>query len=133
MNKTAAEIIQAIGDLVRDVWKQKENPEGLSKTLNDIAGYNWALAQWQGELEEEERQMKAELDLEKANLLQKYTNQGDAVNKAEIKVTLETAKMRQDYNKTAAALEKVKITNRANQAVMDAVRSRLSLIKGEIK
>lgn len=131
--KTAAQLIEEIGNLVRSIWKEKENPEGLSKALNDLAVLNWALAEHQSTFEEQERSMKTEMDLTKANFLQDYTNQGDAVNKAEIKVTIELAAVRREYNKVASALEKVKIIMRANDKVMEAARSRLSLIKQNIE
>lgn len=133
MNKDASQIIEEIGDIVKGVWSQSENPEGLSKSLNDIAVLNWALALWQSTFEEQERQMKAELDIDKATLMQEYVDSGDAVNKAEIKTTIKLGAKRKEYNKMASGLEKCKVMSRANQSVMDAARSRLSLIKEEIK
>lgn len=133
MQKSASEIIEQISGIVKGVWTHSENPELLSKDLNDISVLNWALSQWQADFEEQERTTKAALDLEKANLILQYTNDGDAVNRAEVKVTIETAEMRKEYNKIASALEKMKITARANEKVMDSARTRISLIKGEVK
>ena len=129
-SKSAHELIEELGTLVKVIWTQKENPEGLSKSLNDIAGLNWALANWQADLEEQERSMKAALDLEKATLLEQLTEDGTPVNKAEIRVTIKLATMRGEYNKIASGLERIKIMERATAKVMDSARSRLTTVRG---
>lgn len=132
MTKSAEEIIKSIGELVKDVWAHKESPEDLSTSLNDIAVLNWALSQWQAEFEEQERMMKAELDLNKATIIDSLTGAGDAVNKSEIRATIQLAEKRKEYNRAASGLEKVKITGKATEKVMDSIRSRISLIKQEL-
>jgi hypothetical protein len=133
IQKDAHQLIEEIGAIVKTVWNNSENPDGLSKALNDIAVLHWALALWRAELDEQERHMKAELDLDKANIIQKRTDLGDAVNKAEIRATIELGPKRAEYTKVASAVDKTKIMLQANERVMDSVRSRLSLIKSEMK
>jgi hypothetical protein len=132
MKKDISQIIEEIGEKVKKVWVYSEDPENLSKTLNDISVLNWAMSQYQVQYEEEERALKAELDLSKAKLLEEFTAQGEPVNKAEIKATIQLAQMRKDYNKVASLLERIKITDRANAKVMDSARSRLALIRKEV-
>lgn len=129
MHKSADEIIKELADLVRDGWKHKDDPEMLSKALYDISALNWGLGQWQAEFEEAERAMKAELEVEKAQLTKDFVDAGDAVNKAEIKVTIQLSGKRKEYNKAASSLARVKISRESNEKVIDAARSRLSLIK----
>lgn len=133
MRKDAAELIADIERLVKGYWSHLDNPELISKDLHEISTLNWALAQWQADYEEQERAMKAELDLSRAKLLEEFTSKGEAVNKAEIKATISLAEMRKDYNKVASLLERIKITDKANSKVMDSARSRIGLIKEQIK
>ena len=133
MERSASELIDEIGTRVKGIWSHSENPELLSKDLNDIAVLNWGLAKWRTEFDENERQMKAELELDKANGMLRHTNSGEAVNKAEIRMTIELGAKKLEYNKMASNLDKVKTMMNANASVMDAARSRLSLIKAEMQ
>lgn len=133
MEKTPVDLIKEVETLVKEGWIQKDNPEELSKTLYDISAINWKLGTHLGEYEEQERAMKAELDLDKAKSINELVDQDMSVNKAEIKTTLVLAEKRKMYNRTASDLEKVKIIIKANEKVMDAIRSRLSLIKQDIQ
>lgn len=133
MQKTADQLIEEVSALVKGIWAHSENPELLSKHLNEIAVLNWALAKHRADFTELEQAMKAELDLAKATSIMEYTNAGDAVNKAEIRTTIKLMDKRIAYNRMAANVDKIKVMMQANDRVMDAARSRLSLIKEEIK
>lgn len=129
----AKDILEQIHQRAQVVWKDKDNPENLSKILVELAGLNWGLGEYLVLADEAERELKTELDYEKAKIVNEITKSGESVAKAEIQATLGTREKRKEYNQVAHGKELYKLRRKDTEKLMDAIRSRLSLIKQEIK
>lgn len=129
----AKEILEQIHERAQAVWKSKDNPETLSKVLVELAGLNWGLGEYLVLADEAERELKTELDYEKAKILDQLTKSGESVAKAEIQATLSSRDKRREYNAVAHGKELYKLRRKDTEKLMDAIRSRLSLIKEDIK
>ena len=129
----ATDILKQIEAKAREVWANKDNPETLSKLLVDLSVLNWGLGTYQSDADDAERTLKTELDYQRAKIVKQLTGAGESVAKAEVEATLNLKDKRGEYNEVKHGLELFKIKRRDCEKIMDALRSRLSLIKQDIK
>lgn len=131
--KTPEEIITEIDNKIRQSYKEWDSPEGLSILLMDLASLKLGLGYWVAYASDEERQAEGELKLKreqiKLELMENYKQSG---TKADAKKVIETAEMSSEYYKLAYRKELYKIKHSDTQTMIDALRTRISLIKGDI-
>lgn len=127
------ELLKSIEAKAREVWKHKDDPETLSKLLVDLSVLNWGLGQWLSDADDAERTLKTELDYQRAKIIKTLTGAGDSIAKAEVEATLNLQDKRKEYNEVKHGLELYKLRRKDTEKIMDALRSRLSLIKQDIR
>ena len=135
-SKTGAkDILDQIHERAQTVWKSKDDPETLSRVLVELAGLNWGLGQWLADAEEAERDLKTEYEYHRAKFMNEQTETAGSVAKAEILATLDDnlKEEKKEYNVVKHGLELYKLRRRDTDKLMDAIRSRLSLIKQDIR
>jgi len=130
--KTAEDIIVGIDNLIRQSYQEWESPEGLSKMLMDLASLKLGLGYWVAYASDQERQADGELKIMREKLKLSYVDSGMTATKADAKKVIETEEMQKGYNKLAYSKELFRIKHTDTQSMIDALRTRISLIKGEI-
>lgn len=133
MNDDVAKIIKEAGQRVREIWKHKENPEELSRLGVELTALSWAIGEWYADFDNQEREAKTEIDLEHADLVEKYINQDMPVSRAEVKAKVDLGSKRREYNKIMTGVTKTKIARHDIEKCVDMVRTRISLIKEDLR
>ena len=131
--KDSGEIIKEASTRVKKLWGYKDNPEDLSACIHELAVLNFGLGTWLAEFEDAERVAKTDVDLEHAEIVEKYINQDMPVSRAEVKAKIDLGDKRRDYNQIVKSVQMVKICRHDIETVIDTGRSRLSLIKQDMQ
>lgn len=131
--KTASSIVTEIDDLLRDIWKHISDPENLSTDILKLAVLNGGLGNWLAEAQDIER--KAEVDYKHRVDEYKlgFVKDGDSATVAETKAKLAHHDVMQDWLTAQHNATVLKLKRHDTDSAIDAARSRLSLIKGDIR
>lgn len=131
--KSAEDILKEIRTRTKDLWTKFDSPEELSRLINELAVLSFGLGEWLTIFDDEERNMKTELDLEKATIISELVDKKEPVSKAEVKATVKLGEKRREYNQTVTMVNKLKIARHDVENLIDTGRSRLSLIKQDME
>ena len=129
----AEDIIKNIGKRIREVWQNAENPQELSRIGDELVVLNFALGMWLVDFDNEERTTKTDYELGLLAKQDSYIESGQTVSRSEIKAKLETANAKRLYNQIVSAVSKVKICRQDTAKALEMLRTRISLIKENLK
>lgn len=133
VTKDADEIITIISKQVGIAQKAIEDAESLSKAIDTLGTYNWALGQWLAVYEELEDSMKAELEEDKAKIVDELVEADYPVNKAEVKATLKLRDKTKEHRKIKSMVNRLKRCRQSTESKIDTGRSRLARISNDIR
>lgn len=133
MNRTPEEIIQDVDDLVRAVWTDWENPEKLSEDLMKLAVLYTPIGNLLAEARDDERREEADykyrVEVDKLD----HIAEGDTATKAESKAKVQHREQQKIVFTLTRQSEALKFKREDVEKLIDAARSRLSLIKGDLR
>lgn len=133
MNKTAEQIVAEVDDLVRDVWNAWDDPETLSGLILKLSVLYAPLGNYLAQARDEERKMDTYIKYHFANHKRSHIEHGDSVALAETKARTELENQYKDQDFAANRIDILKLKREDVEKLIDAARSRLSLIKGDIQ
>lgn len=133
MNKTAEQIVAEVDDLVRAVWSAWEDPETLSGLILKLSVLYAPIGNYLAQAREEERweetMYKSAVNKGKIH----YVSEGDSATLAESKSHEDHTQDKNDWVETQNRVDTLKLKREDVEKLIDAARSRLSLIKGDIQ
>lgn len=133
--KSPTDIIKDIDKLAKDIFGSLENPETLSMTIVELAVLNVGMGNWLADALEAERNLDTELKY----LKQKHITEGrkqdgkKAIGALEAEAVVNTKEKQDELLEIQHAVQLYKIKRSDTEKLIDATRSRLSIIKQDIK
>lgn len=138
--KSAADIVAEIDDVLRDIWKHMEDPENLSRDILKLSVLNGGLGNWLAEAQDLERRMEAaykhDVDARMLNIRETEKNEKGhppAIDYAKAKATIEKAEQLDAWLDGQHQVTVLRLKRQDTDQAIDAARSRLSLIKQDIR
>lgn len=133
MSKDALTIVSEIDDLLRGVWTHLEDPQNLSLDILKLAVLNGGLGNWLAEAQDTERHEEANYKnmVDKVKLSLVAT--GDSATVAESKAKQLNYSSLQLWLQAQHTVTVLKLKRQDTDQAIDAARSRLSLIKQDMK
>lgn len=131
--KPLESIITDIDNLLRDFWKHIKDPENLSQDILKLSVLNGGLGNYLAEAHETERQAEATYKYEVDKLKLELVKAGDSATVAESKAKIERFDLQAEWLVAQHNLTVLKLKRQDTDSAIDAARSRLSLIKNDIR
>jgi hypothetical protein len=131
--KDVATIVQEIDDVLRDIWKHFHNPENLSTDILKLAVLNGGLGNGLAEAFDAERRAEASYKHSVDKLKLENVTKGDSATVAESKAKQEMFVDQIKWIEKQHQLTVLKLKRQDTDSAIDAARSRLSLIKQDMK
>lgn len=133
MNKTPQEIVSDADDQIREIWRSVDDPETLSQAILRLSVLNAGIGNFLHEamLEESaaERHYKFMLDKQKLALV----DEGKSATVAESMAKIAYNDTLKNWHEKTHAVNILKLKRNDVDRIIDAARSRLSLIKLDIR
>lgn len=133
MMKEVATIVSEIDDVLRDIWRHFDDPENLSRDILKLAVLNGGLGNGLADAFDNERRAeivyKHAVDKLKLQLVEK----GDSATVAESKAKVEETNKLSVWLEDQHRLTVLKLKRQDTDSAIDAARSRLSLIKQDLR
>lgn len=131
--RPAEDIVADIDTILKEVWQHLEDPENLSKDILKLAVLNGGIGNWLAEAQDLERRVEAAYkhDVDRKKL--DYVKAGDSATVSESKAKLDLAEQMDAWLDAQHQVTVLKLKRQDTDQAIDAARSRLSLIKQDIK
>lgn len=139
MNKSPDQLIKEIDEIVRGLWSHLEDPETLSRDIAQLSVLNYglgkALALVVGELIDLETDYKHDFEAAKLETMESPREDGKKVSAtaAESVARVQLRELAEEIARLEKAVAAFKIQRSDTEQVIEAARSRLSLIKQDIR
>jgi len=133
MSKTPEQIVQDITDSIGAVNKYWADPEMLSAINLRISLAYEGLGNLVTDAESAMDDLKHDYELNVDQLKLSYVQEGDSATVAESKAKIELALDYKAYLKAKSNYNQLKRRREAVESILDQSRSRLSLIRGDIR
>lgn len=131
--KEPLQLVDEIDDLLREIWEHLENPELLSFDILRLAvksgGLGTHLIEAEFDMDQAESQYKYQVDKRKLELVK----QGESATVSESTAKVELQEDYSAYLERKKAYKAIKIKREDTDRAIDAVRSRLSLVKTDLR
>jgi homoserine dehydrogenase len=123
--------IMAVLDYLDENFNQGEvkDPTTLEFMLEELCAYYESFATWIARRQAEIDELKTELNVEKAELFERYKGQGLVVDLCKAKITMETAAAEQTVNELKKGRAMVEALKKSLAHYIDSTRSQFSYEK----
>lgn len=129
--KSAKELIEAIDTTSRSL--KLDDPEAISKDVVALSQYNMGLGNWLADAMEAERGLDRDLKLARQKIILDLRKTKTAVAEAEAKALMQTEDEWNQLLEVQNAVQLYKIKRIDTQMLVDTIRSRLSVIKEDLR
>lgn len=131
--KTPEQLATEIDDLINTIWRSLDDPETLSKTLEQLAVKYRGIGNYLHEAYNEQIDAKRRHDHYVETQKLHYVGQGDSATVAESKAKIDSHDQKEKLDEANKRLTWLKLAREDIELNLDVGRSRLSLIKGDIR
>lgn len=133
MNKSPQQIITEIDSILSVIWNSLENPDILSREILKMSVLYAGLGNYLAEAREAERKAEQHYKFLIETTKLDYVAAGDSATVSESKAKVEAHEAQETYLQSAKRVDMLKLKREDVERILDATRSRLSLIKGDIR
>lgn len=131
--KTIDKLVAEIDDYTRDIWKQLESPGDLSETILRLAVLNMGLGNHLADTVEMHDKLELKLKYERELIKLSAMKEGETAAKAESLKIVDTKDMADDLYSLAHIVNVLKIKRADIEKVIEASRSRLAVIRDDMR
>lgn len=131
--KTAVQLIDDIETKSKGLYASMDDSETISRTLFELAILSMGLGNHLIEALDEERKLDSLYKFSIDNTTMKFVQDSQPVNKAELMSRESNYHLKKDWLKAKRNVDVLKIKRADLDKVIDTGRSRLSLIKNDIR
>lgn len=131
--KSALDLVNDIDEKAKALYKSLDSPEDISKILFEMAILSVGLGNHLIEALDSERQLESGYKASLDKHVRVGIEEGDAVNKAELKARHLSKDEKLKWLESKRQVDILKIKRADLEKVIDTGRSRLSLIKNDIR
>lgn len=133
MDKTPEQNVEQVDELVKQIYTQLDNPEYLSRSVLALSVLYAGLGNYLVEARDQERVLDVAYKVEFGRVKLKYVKEGDSATIAESRARLDLVGFAENILAANKRVDILKLKREDVDKLIDAARSRLSLIKGDMQ